>query len=311
MRWWAVVTAAALCLPCGGQSSAPASRPGSGTTLTITLSWDAARGATVRALGSWHGMDEVWLLQRLKAEQRRAVASRSTWDVVLAVGADVPWADVVDVAGLAHGAGAARVALPGVSPVLVPDVPYWLPAGDVEEVRVLLTWDATTRSLTLRLGGRVLTEAGLRTALQRAHQWFVDRNKPDTPVILDADADVSWPEVIRVMNLCKQLGITRVEFALGRAQPAAAPASAPASQPASLLRLRHSGTGCGARCAEARHWAVELGGVATAPDTLVAAWERVRAADVRLEADPGLPFEFLRDVLQRCHAAGIRQLIVR
>ena len=107
----------------------------------------------------------------------------------------------------------------------------WLPKGKgssgavtaegiLDEVRVALTWDQDSQRTIRQLRDRrVDDDAELSALIAEAHDDWVRMNKPDTPVTIDAEARVPWEEVIKVMNICKQIHIDKIEFALGAPPP--------------------------------------------------------------------------------------------
>jgi biopolymer transport protein ExbD len=108
----------------------------------------------------------------------------------------------------------------------------WLPKGKgavgsvqidslLDEVRVAMFWDEGTRSTIRQLGNRrIQSDEELAQLIKEGHDAWVQRNKPDTPVTIDAEARVPWNDVIIVMNLCKKNRIDKIEFALGAPPPA-------------------------------------------------------------------------------------------
>ena len=113
----------------------------------------------------------------------------------------------------------------------------WLPKGKgssgaitaeglLDEVRVALIWDQDSQRTIRQLGTRRIDDdAELSALIAEGHEDWVKMNKPDTPVTIDAEARVPWEEVVKVMNICKQLHIDKIEFALG------APPPQPGAQP--------------------------------------------------------------------------------
>jgi biopolymer transport protein ExbD len=112
----------------------------------------------------------------------------------------------------------------------------WLPKGKgssgsitegiLDEVRVALSWDQDSQRTIRQLGTRrVDDDAELSALIAEGHEDWVRMNKPETPVTIDAEARVPWEEVVKVMNICKQLHIDKIEFALG------APPPQPGAQP--------------------------------------------------------------------------------
>ena len=89
-------------------------------------------------------------------------------------------------------------------------------AGPLTEMRVVLRWKPETREVTRRFGHRDLRDAGeLAQVVREAHAELVRRNAPPEPLILDAESGVPWAAAIEVVDLGRELGIERLEFALG------------------------------------------------------------------------------------------------
>jgi biopolymer transport protein ExbD len=103
----------------------------------------------------------------------------------------------------------------------------WLPKGKgvggvgdtniLQEIRVAMYWDAdlkkTIRQFTSR---KVQTDEELQDLIRGAYEDYVRIGKPEAPVIIDAEAQVPWDDVINVLNLCKRNKIENIEFALGK-----------------------------------------------------------------------------------------------
>jgi len=88
----------------------------------------------------------------------------------------------------------------------------------IQEIRVAMYWDPKAEKTTRQFGQRMIaSDEELSTLIKGAHDDFVKLNKPDIPVIIDADARVPWSEVVSVLNICKRLEIENIEFALGAA----------------------------------------------------------------------------------------------
>jgi len=108
----------------------------------------------------------------------------------------------------------------------------WLPKGKgsggpisdatiLDEVRVAMWWDEGKQETVRQLGQRrISTDEELATLVKQGHDAWVQQNKPDTPVTIDAEARVPWDAVINVVNICKRNRIDKIEFALGAPPPA-------------------------------------------------------------------------------------------
>jgi biopolymer transport protein ExbD len=91
-------------------------------------------------------------------------------------------------------------------------------ADVIEEIRIAVFWDPATASVVRQLGQRkVASDDELQTLIRQGHEDYIRLSKPDTPVIIDADARVPWREVVNIMNLIKREKIDKIEFAMGRA----------------------------------------------------------------------------------------------
>lgn len=91
-----------------------------------------------------------------------------------------------------------------------------VPPEDLKEMRVAMYWDETKMETKRQYGQHFVTsDDDLQTLIEGAHNDYVKINKPDIPVIIDADARVPWNEVMKVVNMCKRLSIDKIEFALG------------------------------------------------------------------------------------------------
>jgi biopolymer transport protein ExbD len=92
-----------------------------------------------------------------------------------------------------------------------------LPSLDlISEVRVALLWDENSQTMTRRMGVRSIpADDDLKNAISEAHQAWVTKGKPEAPVTIDGDPRIPWSEVITVVNIIKECGIEKIEFAMG------------------------------------------------------------------------------------------------
>jgi biopolymer transport protein ExbD len=87
----------------------------------------------------------------------------------------------------------------------------------IEEIRVAMMWDAKNQRMIRQLGNRqVESDDELQELILRGHEDHVRLNRPDTPVIIDADARIAWKEVMNVFNIIKRNKIDKIEFAMGK-----------------------------------------------------------------------------------------------
>ena len=103
----------------------------------------------------------------------------------------------------------------------------WLPKGkglgttvpDVEEIRVALWWDPVEQCAVRQFGQRLVeNDEELARLIRGAHDDWLQRDRPDVPLVLDCDPRVPWQSAIDVVNLSKTLGIDQIEFALGASE---------------------------------------------------------------------------------------------
>jgi biopolymer transport protein ExbD len=91
----------------------------------------------------------------------------------------------------------------------------------IEEIRVAMFWDDRAGQVVRQLGHRKVKngqegDQELEDLIREGHADHVKLNKPDTPVIIDADRRVPFGEVVNVMNLIKRNKIDKIEFAMGQ-----------------------------------------------------------------------------------------------
>ena len=94
------------------------------------------------------------------------------------------------------------------------------PPDDLIEMRVAMYWDeqnqVTKRQFVTHM---IQTDDELESILKGAHEDNVRQGKGYIPCIIDADAKVPWDQVMLIVNMCKRLGIEKIEFALGAGAP--------------------------------------------------------------------------------------------
>src|SRR5262245_19680787 len=90
-----------------------------------------------------------------------------------------------------------------------------MPDAVIEEIRVALFWDEQKEQSIRRMGNREVPEDDeLQELIKEAHEDHVRKNKPDTPVIIDADERVPWNDVVVVLNLAKRNNIDKIGVAV-------------------------------------------------------------------------------------------------
>lgn len=103
-------------------------------------------------------------------------------------------------------------------------VPAWLPKSKaigedpvpnpiLEEVRVFMRKDAKGGILRKVNAQVVEKDEELGEVLAERIEKFKSLNRPETPVVIDAAADVPWSAVIRVSEICREKKLEHVEFA--------------------------------------------------------------------------------------------------
>jgi len=90
------------------------------------------------------------------------------------------------------------------------------PAAEIikNEICVVMRWDPSTNAVILKLRQQPAVrtyEELLQEVLQMA-DGYRKAGDDKFPLVIDADPDVPWQDVIHVMDLCKRNGISRIEF---------------------------------------------------------------------------------------------------
>jgi biopolymer transport protein ExbD len=89
-----------------------------------------------------------------------------------------------------------------------------VPNPILEEVRVFMKWDPATNQTLRKVNAKpVGSDEELGGLLVDGITKFRQLNRPDTPVIIDAEPAVPWHEVIKVMDICKKNKLDKVELA--------------------------------------------------------------------------------------------------
>jgi biopolymer transport protein ExbD len=93
------------------------------------------------------------------------------------------------------------------------------PVDDIrlEEIRVFLrytdTGDAST-AITRAVGPKqVNSDASLQQELVQLKNHYANVGKGSPPVIIEADPQVPWKDVVNVMSLARLVGLEKLEFA--------------------------------------------------------------------------------------------------
>ena len=90
----------------------------------------------------------------------------------------------------------------------------------VDEIRILLSWNKEAQAMERLFGMRSIPPGAagddlLRQLIKEQNQSFRSLGKNDVPVIIDAGPAVPWEEVVKVMNMSKEVNIAKIEFAFG------------------------------------------------------------------------------------------------
>lgn len=84
----------------------------------------------------------------------------------------------------------------------------------LDEIRIRLAWESG--STVRRFGDIFVTEDGeLKTRVVNQATLFrsnATNGTPQPPVVVESQAAVPWFEVVRVLDLCREAGMTKIEF---------------------------------------------------------------------------------------------------
>lgn len=87
-----------------------------------------------------------------------------------------------------------------------------------DETRIILSWNKETNRLERLFGQQSIptTEEGdakLRKLIKDSNDAYKSRGKMDAPVIIDGGPLVPWKFVVDVMDMAKDVGVQKLEFA--------------------------------------------------------------------------------------------------
>lgn len=89
-----------------------------------------------------------------------------------------------------------------------------VPNPILEEVRVFMKFDEATGATIRKVNAQLInSDEEMGSILVERIEKFKSLNRPDTPVIVDADPKVPWKDVILVMDICKRNKLEKVELA--------------------------------------------------------------------------------------------------
>jgi biopolymer transport protein ExbD len=101
--------------------------------------------------------------------------------------------------------------------------PSSAPPRILDEMRVLLSWNGERQVIERLFGNRpvpsgVEGDRQLQRLVAEQNEGFRRLGKADVPLIIDSGRAVPWREVVKVMNLAREVHVAKVEFAMGSAQ---------------------------------------------------------------------------------------------
>lgn len=84
----------------------------------------------------------------------------------------------------------------------------------LEEIRIFMKWDDASQTTIRQVGNRPTnSDEDLRQLVVSMADDFRRTGKTEVPVILDAQGAVPWRDVVRVMDMCKEEKLEKIEFA--------------------------------------------------------------------------------------------------
>jgi biopolymer transport protein ExbD len=84
-----------------------------------------------------------------------------------------------------------------------------------DEIAIVMRWDPTSRSTVsnIRFQKPAASEDELMLAVRAIADDYDRAGNTTYPLIIDAQPDVPWQDVVHIMDLCKRNNIQRIEFA--------------------------------------------------------------------------------------------------
>jgi biopolymer transport protein ExbD len=84
----------------------------------------------------------------------------------------------------------------------------------LEEIRIVLQWDAKGGTTVRRVGNRppAQSDPDLISMVLKMAADYEKLGKKDFPVLLESARDVPWREIVHVMDLLKKERLERIEF---------------------------------------------------------------------------------------------------
>lgn len=188
-----------------------------------------AKGEACDAAEHWefavagNALDEEKLRKALKEEAGKGMDASER---VVEIGGppDAPWGRVQAAMMSCAECRIYRIQwLPAAAGDKAEPFPTWLPKSKavgedpvpnpiLEEVRVFLKKNAKG-GIARKVNAQVVEkDEDLATTLVERIEKFRSLGKPETPVVIDAAADVPWSAVIRVGEICREKKLEHVEF---------------------------------------------------------------------------------------------------
>jgi len=92
--------------------------------------------------------------------------------------------------------------------------------GEIKEIRIAMLWDADLKKPRRMFGHKVVPDGEegireLRELIRGAYDDWQRKGNPTVPLIIDGDFPLPWEEVMFIVNIGKELGMTNIEFAMG------------------------------------------------------------------------------------------------
>jgi len=83
-------------------------------------------------------------------------------------------------------------------------------------IRVILSWRAEKKDVLRIVGKRAITDDADLEAALRAEMTAREHDAEPPYVWLAVPGEVPWKDVVTVINACKRVGITRIEYGFAR-----------------------------------------------------------------------------------------------
>lgn len=92
----------------------------------------------------------------------------------------------------------------------------------LDEIRVVLSWDVANNRLQRLFGLQAISndedgDKKLKGLIEESYRSYKAQGNPDVAVILDVGQAVPWTHAVKILDLAKDAGAPKVEFAMGTA----------------------------------------------------------------------------------------------